>query len=739
MSTAPLRTICIAIALLVPCFAHAARLAIVADPGRFASIEEAAFAERDIDWWDGDEADDRACTESFAAVELQRFLPRALGWAEDDVVLRTVDSLRWLPGDVPFIALGQTAVDELPARQFATPQSFHIHPMQLDERRGLAIRGGSRIGTLYGAYELLHRVGVRFYGLGESGTIVPDKPAELPIYLDIAVDPDYLTRGYWAWEADHGNEEFFHWMARNRTNFWAAKDPRGHLLKKLGIKLTDGGHFIHELFLNPAHEYPFSTPDFSGDKPAEPYAASPESAGDADGDGVLTYFEAHPEWFSLQDGRRSPDIKTVWGHNFCTSNADARDRMVRNMVDSLVNGDWRTVDVVNMWMLDLGQWCQCEACVADGTPTDRLMIVMHTALQAIARAREQGRLPRRVEITTAAYIETLDAPTRPLPEGFDYENFSATIFPIERCYVHAFADPECRESNAHLRRAYEGWTTDPQRHYRGDVFIGEYFNVSSIKSLPVLYMDILPADIPWYYRNGTRHFDYMHCPVELWGTWTLNQYLLAQLLWDTDLDANALINEYFARWYPTTAESARQFYEHLQDATRNIKPFKHFILMDEMGKKYHLRMRLASETDEIFPLEHLQYDARVPSIAPTIVDMMESMAKARAALDEALLLCRDEAEQQRLLEDERRFDYGEKMYAFYYHLVRTALLYRDGRHELASAEFAKVEQYAEQLRQITDLVQVASSHANARDGFAATQGQAAFDFYKERLRPAPEN
>src|SRR5262249_45458110 len=56
---------------------------IVADPGRFGTIERAAAAEDSIDWWRPDNPDRDACTESFAATELARFLPAAFGIPAD--------------------------------------------------------------------------------------------------------------------------------------------------------------------------------------------------------------------------------------------------------------------------------------------------------------------------------------------------------------------------------------------------------------------------------------------------------------------------------------------------------------------------------------------------------------------------------------------------------------------------------------------------------------------------------
>ena len=55
------------------------QLIILVNCGGFTSIEKAAYGEEKVDWWDGDLTDDRACTESFAAVELRNFLAECLG------------------------------------------------------------------------------------------------------------------------------------------------------------------------------------------------------------------------------------------------------------------------------------------------------------------------------------------------------------------------------------------------------------------------------------------------------------------------------------------------------------------------------------------------------------------------------------------------------------------------------------------------------------------------------------
>ena len=76
--------------------------------------------------------------------------------------------------------------------------------------------------------------------------------------------------------------------------------------------------------------------------------------GDADGDGKLSYFEAHPEWYGLRNGKRSDKADVSPGDNYCTSNMDANKELAKNLVRNLIEGSWKTVDIVNFWMLDNG-------------------------------------------------------------------------------------------------------------------------------------------------------------------------------------------------------------------------------------------------------------------------------------------------------------------------------------------------------------------------------------------------
>jgi hypothetical protein len=705
-----------------------ANVTILANPGSFSDIGQAAASEEKVNWWDGNFSDDRACTECFAAMELLHFLPLCSVVPENTV---QVQSSGTLPPTGDVILIGSRVSNPLVAAYslpdsivLKTPESFCIRAFRDNNRTVTVIEGKDRVGTLYGVYRYLEQLGIRFYGLGETGTVYPKEKSRLPENLTIAGNPSFLTRGYHAWE-DRGNNDFFLWMARNNINFWTAAEKEIHLLKKLGMKCVDGGHMIQVLCLNPKTEYPYNHPKFKGDenKPRDPYAPGNEYTGDADGDGKLTCFEAHPEWYGLRKGKRSDNIKDDFGDNYCTSNPDATKELAKNVVQSLIDGPWKNVDILNFWMMDdIDRWCECGNCKKQGSCTDRLFLVVHAVLQELQKARKEGRLTREVEISSLAYLDTLTPPTRPLPAGFDYNHFSITYFPIDRCYNHTLADPSCTEYNERHRRTYEAWVAD--RLYTGTMFIGEYYNISYLRSLPVLYTRIMAADIPWYYKTGTRHFHYMHAPASQWGTWTLNQYLLGRLLWNAETDSDALVEEYFRQYYPTTSDITRSFYQNLEKGLESFKAFRY----------WGWKERVKNDAGNIFPKKHFRYEEYHPLTDDGIdlLEMKEYLARARTAIDAAFLRCADDKEKSRLLEDERRFAYGEAMYYFHYHLIRTALFHRSHNANLARREFADLARYAEKLRGITDLVQVSSSHANSPNGLEATQAVDVYKMFQEK-------
>ena len=689
---------------------------IVVNHGPFRSAREAAHAEAKVHWLDADALDDTACTESFAALELQHYLRKMTGRGDDFPIVGD----KVLPGGALILVGGpaSNAVSRrlapalgIEAARLARlgPEGYRIKSAVVGGRRVTIVAGGGRVGTLYGAYDLLFRLGCRWFAPGEAHEEVP-RIADIPD-LDATESPDFLTRGFHAWE-DRGDPDFLLWMARNRLNYWCIQQGNHPLVWKLGIRMSCGSHTAQALFLGPKKPYPYDHPRFRGDeaKPPDPYPVSDLYQGDANNDGRLSYFEAHPEWYALVNGRRIPGIRGESGTNFCTSNPHATAEFVKNFVQALIDGPYRGADVVRLWTLDGGKWCQCRACKALGTPTDRNLLLVHRLAQEIKKARAAGRLNRPVIIRFLAYADVLQPPSRPLPPDFDYSMCSATFFPIVRCYVHNFDDPACPR-NAHYYNQLRGWATDPKRHYRGQLCIGEYYNVSGYKCLPICFMHTMANDIPLYYKLGARHFHYMHVVTRNWGNKALTNYQMARQLWDVETDCEALWRDFFARRYGPAATTMRRFYESLEKMLCNVSQLK-----------YSLARRLNRGDKNLFPDPHLRFERRpgLKCTGPTLAEIVGHAKDCRRLINSALGTNLPNRIRARIEEDERLFTYGQRTVLYLFECASAFELARAGKRDEARRHFAEAKRLAELLRADTTSTRHSSSHANAPNAFVAT-------------------
>ena len=697
--------------------AAGAEWTIVVDSGPFPTVEAAAQAEEQVNWLDADRFDDTACTQCFAAIELQRYLRRMTGRDDDCAV---VDDSR-LPASAAVIVVGRPVADSARAMadklgvgddQLAPlgPQGYRIKSAVIDGRRLTVVAGHERTGTLYAVYDLLYRLGCRWFAPGDLHEEVPS--LETMPDVDVTARPSFVSRGFLAWE-DRGDADFLLWMARNRLNYWTLAQQPHSLMHKLGIRMVCGRHDSEHLYLDPHSAYPYDHPRFTDDEnsPPDPYPLSPDFQGDADSSGRLSYFEAHPEWYPVVKGRRVPGIRDErFGTNFCTSNPHATAEFVKNYAQALVDGPLSHADIVRFWTLDAGKWCECEVCRAQGTPTDRYLSLIHRFCQEIDKARTEGRLHRPLQVTFLTYSDVVDPPTRPLADGFPPDYCMATFYPIRRCYVHRLDDPTCARNDKYCRQLV-GWTQDPKRHYRGQLAIGEYYNVSIFKCLPICFMHTMANDVPYYHRAGARTFDYMHVTTSRLGSKALTNYQMARQLWDVQTDCEALWSDYFARRYGPAAGAMRQFYESLEGMFSNANELK-----------YGLARLLNRGAKNFFPNAHLQYDRRpgVQCEGPTLLEMIEHGRRCRQLLTEALALDLPPRVEARIAEDQQCFEYGERTLDYYNACVQAFQQARAGHRDAARQHYNEARRLAELLRQDRLSTQTSSSHANAENALDAS-------------------
>ena len=82
----------------------------------------------------------------------------------------------------------------------------------VDRRRGLGLYGESEVATSYAIYELLHRLGCRWFMPTDLGEVVPDRPRLSVRVMDEKLAPATEARGMW-----HGGPDF---LRRNRLGLY---------------------------------------------------------------------------------------------------------------------------------------------------------------------------------------------------------------------------------------------------------------------------------------------------------------------------------------------------------------------------------------------------------------------------------------------------------------------------------------------------------------------------------------
>ena len=343
--------------------------------------------------------------------------------------------------------------------------------------------------------------------------------------------------------------------------------------------------------------------------------------------------------------------------------------------------------------------------------------MVHGFCQEIDKARAEGRLHRPLQVTFLTYADVVEPPTRPLPEGFPPDYCMATFYPIRRCYVHRLDDPTCAVNDKYCRQLV-GWTREPKLHYDGQLAIGEYYNVSVFKCLPICFMHTMASDIPYYYRAGARTLDYMHVTTSRLGSKALTNYQMARQLWDVQTDCEALWSDYFARRYGPAAAAMRRFYESLEPMLSNASELK-----------YGLAGRLSRGAGELFPHSHLRYE-RQPAVeceGPTLLEMIEHGRRCRQLLAEAQTMELPSRVKARIAEDEQCFEYGERTLDYYNACVQAFQKVRAGHRDAARRHYAEARRLAELLRQDRLSTQSSSSHANAENALIASRASGALE------------
>ncbi len=366
----------------------------------------------------------------------------------------------------------------------------------------LLVIGGSVRGTLYGVYHLLeHHGGCRWFASWHG--VIPRLDTFSVPPVDETHRPAFLLREPFWYDMFDGD-----FAARNRVNGNAAR-----LLAKHGGKIRFGaGLFVHTFHqLCPPEEF----------------------------------FDDHPEYFSEVDGRRVKDPTQL-----CLTNPVVEEIVTERLLDRIRSDP--DAAIYSLSQNDCHNFCTCEGCrkiaESEGSQAGPLIAFVNRVA-----ARVEEEFPD-VWIETLAYQSTRKPPRTIRPRT----NVAPRICSIECDFSRPLSDEGSPENRA-FAEDLAGWGAISDHLLVWDYAVNFPYYLS-----PFPNVGVLGENARLFRRHGAvgvlaqgiyqgRHSDFAE----------LKAWLLAKWLWDPDLPAEPLLEDFFSGYYGEAAGVIRAYFDEL--------------------------------------------------------------------------------------------------------------------------------------------------------------------------------
>ena len=452
------------------------------------------------------------------------------------------------------------------------------------DRSGISLSAGTPQGIVYGAYALLEAMGFRYLAL--DCEIFPTAPLSLPLGMHRETPAFEVRELFWR-EAMDGD-----FAVKLRLN-----SARSTITEEQGGKA---------MFYNFSHTFSqLVSPDI--------------------------WFDSHPEYFSMVNGKRLK-IRS----QLCLTNPD-----VMNICADGVKKWARENPAYNIFSVAMNDWyqpCQCPACLQvdqeEGSPAGTMIRFVNKVAEEVEK-----EFPH-VMIHTFAYLYCRKPPKLTKPR----RNVIVRLCSIECCFSHPIERCGCQTDGinvqggvSHSFHCEKGEENSFLRDLKGwseicdNLYIWDYTTNYANYLLPFPNLQVLSENLRMFRRFGVRGV-FEQGNFSLGRSSALGElkiYLLGKLLWDPDQAVESLTADFVQGYYGSAAIPMARYVDLWRNA---CGPDDHAGIYDAPDASYL--------TDEI-------------------------LRKADTFLEEALALAREEPYRSRV---ER-----EALSVRYAHLTRLAL------------------------------------------------------------------
>ena len=358
-------------------------------------------------------------------------------------------------------------------------------------------------GTIYAVYDLLERLGCRWFFRGPYGEVVPKMDAISVGDMGVLERPSFRMRNMWYSSAPQDPNDRAQYDAEMKQWYDCSK-----MNTLEGLSLPSDGTITR--------------------------LAPPEK-----------YFESNPEIYALdRNGQRVKDM-------LCLTNPETVKIAVKTITDTFRNDP--TAITFAFAPPDGMPMCYCPDCqkalmgfTGKGLGDPSMSDLWFKFVNAVAKEVKK-EFPDRW-IWTNGYANRV----RP-PEGIGElgDNIGIQSAVIPACTLHRIGDPKCWQ-----RQDYEEiltrWT-----NILHCVFVYDYDEPQSYDFMPLPGLHNIRHDLPWFRDRGLWGFwteAYNNRMIT-----HLNYYIRAKLMWNADEDVDALVRDYCEEFYGKAADPVEDY------------------------------------------------------------------------------------------------------------------------------------------------------------------------------------
>jgi len=245
-------------------------------------------------------------------------------------------------------------------------------------------------------------------------------------------------------------------------------------------------------------------------------------------------FAAHPEYLALKPDKEG-NMKRG-GSKFCISNPDLRALVVKDRLALLDRNP--AADMVSVDPSDGGGHCQCKACLKMGSVSDRVFLLANETAHAVAQVYPEKMVglyaysthtePPSFALEPNVYVQLTTAFTR---GRYSFDEL-VKLWP-KKCQRMGFYD---------YYSVYQ-WNWDMPLGGKGA-------NVNALKESILRFAKAGGTSISA--ESGDN-----------WGVHGRGYYLAAKLMWNPQLDTEAILDDFYDKAFGPAATSMRHYYERL--------------------------------------------------------------------------------------------------------------------------------------------------------------------------------